>query len=91
MKRDLSAKPAWQEQDLGLPLPDSPHACSVCLPTWESILGYEEGREKVLKRMRTGYPRFFKHPVVERLFAAAKAEDLGRVRRMRFSGTGKPR
>ncbi len=77
MKRDLSAKPAWQEQDLGLPLPDSPHACSVCLPTWDSILGYEEGREKVLKRMRTGYPRFFKHPVVERLFAAAKAEVAG--------------
>lgn len=74
MKRDLSANPAWQEEDLGLPLPDSPHACSVCLPTWDSIVGYEEGREKVLKRMRTGYPRFFKHPVVERLFAAAKAE-----------------
>ena len=72
--RDLLANPAWQEEDLGLPLPDSTHACSVCLPTWDSILGYEEGREKVLKRMRTGYPRFFKHPVVERLFAAAKAE-----------------
>ncbi len=74
MTRDLSADPAWQDKDLGLPLPDSPHACSVCLPTWDSIIGYEEGREKVLKRMRTGYPRFFKHPVVERLFAAAKAE-----------------
>lgn len=74
MTRDLAANPAWQEEDLGLPLPDSPHACSVCLPTWDAILGYEEGREKVVKRMRTGYPRFFKHPAVERLFAAAKAE-----------------
>lgn len=74
MTRDLSAHPAWQEEDLGLPLPDSPHACSVCLPTWNAIVGYEEGRQKVVKRMRTGYPRFFKHPVVERLFAAAKAE-----------------
>jgi cystathionine gamma-synthase len=72
--RDLSAHPAWQEEDLGMPLPDSPHACSVCLPTWDSIIGYEEGREKVVKRMRTGYPRFFKHPAVERLFAAARAE-----------------
>ncbi len=72
--RDLIANPAWQEQDLGAPLPDSPHACSVCLPTWQSVLDYEEGREKVLKRLRTGYPRFFKHPVVERLFAEAKAE-----------------
>jgi cystathionine gamma-synthase len=40
-------------------------------------VGYEEGREKVVKKMRTGYPRFFKHPVVERLFAAAKAEVAG--------------
>lgn len=74
MIRDLSATPAWQEEDLGLPLPDSPHACSVCLPTWDSVIGYEEGRERVVKRMRTGYPRFFKHPAVERLFAAARAE-----------------
>ncbi len=77
MTRNLSANPAWQDEDLGQPLPDSPHACSVCLPTWDSIIGYEEGREKITKRMQTGYPRFFKHPVVERLFAAAKAEVAG--------------
>ncbi len=57
-----------------MPLPDSPHACSVCLPTWDSVLGYEEGREKILKRLRLGYPRFFKHPTVERLFDNARAE-----------------
>ncbi|MEO7100105.1 MAG: PLP-dependent transferase [Luteolibacter sp.] len=77
MTRNLSANPAWQDEDLGLPLPDSPHACSVCLPTWDSIIGYEEGREKITKRMQTGYPRFFKHPTVERLFAAARAEVAG--------------
>lgn len=77
MTRDLSANPAWQEKDLGLPLPDSPHACSVCLPTWDSVIGYEEGRDKILKRMRVGYPRFFKHPTVERLFDNAKAEVAG--------------
>lgn len=77
MTRDLSANPAWQEQDLGLPLPDSAHACSVCLPTWDSVVGYEEGREKILKRMRIGYPRFFKNPTVERLFDNAKAEVAG--------------
>lgn len=75
--RDLSANPAWEEKDLGLPLPDSPHACSVCLPTWDSVIGYEEGRDKVIKRMRVGYPRFFKHPTVERLFDNAKAEVAG--------------
>ncbi len=72
--RDLAANPAWQEEDLGQPLPDSIHACSVCLPTWDSVIGYEEGREKVVKRLRTGYPRFFRSSNVERLFAAAKAE-----------------
>lgn len=77
MTRDLTANPAWQDEDLGIPLPDSPHACSVCLPTWDSVIGYEEGREKVTRRMRTGYPRFFKHPAVERLFAAAKSEVAG--------------
>lgn len=75
--RDLSANPAWEEKDLGQPLPDSPHACSVCLPTWDSVIGYEEGREKVMKRLRVGYPRFFKHPTVERLFDNAKAEVAG--------------
>ena len=72
--RDLLVDPAWQEDDLGCPLPDSPHACSVCLPTWDAVIGYEEGREKVKRRLRTGYPRFFKHPTVERLFDNARAE-----------------
>ena len=75
--RELSAEPAWQDEDLGLPLPDSPHACSVCLPTWKAVVGYEEGLDKVRRRMRTGYPRFFRHSAVERLFTAAKAEVAG--------------
>ncbi len=72
--RDLLANPAWQDEDLGFPLPDSNHACSVCLPTWDAVIGYEEGREKVIRRLRSGYPRFFKHPTVERLFENARAE-----------------
>ncbi len=74
MIRNLSDDPAWQEEDLGLPLPDSPHACSVCLPTWAAVIGYEENRPKIINKLRTGYPRFFKHPSVERLFAEAKAQ-----------------
>ncbi|WP_367872948.1 PLP-dependent transferase [Luteolibacter sp. Populi] len=66
--------PAWQEEDLGIPLPDSPHACSVCLPTWKAVLGYEEARDKVVRRMRMGYPRFFRHPLVARLTSMAAAE-----------------
>lgn len=72
--RDLTANPAWQEADLGIPLPDSSHACSVCLPTWDAVIGYEEGREKVMRRLRSGYPRFFRHPTVERLFDNARSE-----------------
>jgi len=74
VNRDFTINPAWREKDLGQPLPDSPHACSVCLPTWDSVIGYEEGREKVLKRMRAGYPRFFKHPSVVRMMDNARAE-----------------
>lgn len=74
MTRDLSTDPAWEEKDLGQPLPDSIHACSVSLPTWNSVIGYEEGREKVIKKMRLGYPRFFRHPAVERVFEEAHKE-----------------
>lgn len=72
--RNLLLDPAWQEIDLGVPLPDDLHAVSVCLPTWKSIIDYEEGRERVLRKMRVGYPRFFRHPSVERLFEVAQRE-----------------
>ena len=75
--RNLTSEPAWEEEDLGLPLPDSLHACSVCLPTWKAIMGYEDGLEKVHRRLRTGYPRFFRHPLVARLLLTAKAEVAG--------------
>ncbi|HEX5790310.1 MAG TPA: PLP-dependent transferase [Luteolibacter sp.] len=70
----MIASPAWQAEDLGQALPDSIHACSVSLPTWKSIIGYEEKEEKVVKKMRLGYPRFLRNPLVERLFEKAKAE-----------------
>lgn len=71
--RDLVAEPAWESGDLGLPLPDSPHACSVCLPTWDSVVGYEEERDKVLRKLRAGYPRFFLNAHVRALNEAAHA------------------
>ncbi|BDS05752.1 cystathionine gamma-synthase [Oceaniferula spumae] len=54
-----------------MPLPKTQHACSVCLPTWDSVLGYEEGREKVIRKLQSGYPRFFRHPAISRLFSEA--------------------
>ncbi len=43
----------------------------MCLPTWESVLGYEEKRDKVIRKLRAGYPRFVLHPATARLFAEA--------------------
>lgn len=66
--RNLVSDPACNVTDLGVPIPDDRHAVSVCLPTWNSVIGYEEGRDKVMSRLQCGYPRFFLHPAVNRLF-----------------------
>ncbi len=66
--RNLVTDPACNEADLGMPIPDDRHAVSVCLPTWDSVIGYEEQRDKVMSKLQCGYPRFFIHPAVQRLF-----------------------
>ncbi len=62
--RDDLIHPPWRAEDLGLAIPDSPHAVSVALPLWEHVIGYEENDPAVLSAMRTGYPRFFMPRVV---------------------------
>lgn len=53
---------------IGEPLPvDSNHACSVSLPSWASVVGYEEGTPEVVHAMKCGYPRFVYHPYVRQL------------------------
>jgi len=74
--RDVFVEPSWKEEDLGLPIPDDAHAVSMCLPTWDSVIGYEEGYEKVMSKLQLGYPRFFTHPLMKQLFAKAE-NDLG--------------
>ncbi|KAK2628922.1 hypothetical protein QTJ16_002025 [Diplocarpon rosae] len=51
----------------------TPHATSVSLPKWEDNIGYEEGQEWVLSKLKTGYPRFFIHKSI-----AAFAEDTAK-------------
>ena len=47
---------------IGEPLPvDSNHACSVSLPSWASVVGYEEGTPEVVHAMKCGYPNTFSH------------------------------
>ena len=45
-------------QEIGVPIPNIPHAVSVTLPTWEATVGYEEGEDWVVSKMNSGYPRF---------------------------------
>lgn len=67
---------------MGIPVPKTRHACSVCLPTWDAVLGYEKKRAKVMRSLQAGYPRFILHPATERLFRVAReslAENGSRV------------
>ncbi|PVU92558.1 hypothetical protein BB559_003667 [Furculomyces boomerangus] len=44
----------------GKPIPyDSSYAISVSLPLWSDNVAYEEGDINAIKRMESGYPRFF--------------------------------
>jgi cystathionine gamma-synthase len=72
--RDLLKNPLWNARSIGRPMPDTTHACAVSLPTWDSVIGYEEGRDRVMKKLEAGYPRFFLHPLVKRVFAKATEE-----------------
>jgi cystathionine gamma-synthase len=69
--QDLLQQPLWQPEDLGKPLPASLHATSVCMPTWQDVIDYEEGTPRVLDRLYCGYPRFFPHSRTAALFDEA--------------------
>lgn len=75
--RDLLLDPLWRAEDLGHPIPDSPHATSVCLPLWRHAVGYEEGDPAILARLGCGYPRFVYHSRVRELCARARARHCG--------------
>lgn len=63
----LLTQPRWSGDDLGRPLPDSPHAVSVALPRWRDVVAYEEKQPEVVQRLPLGYPRFVIHPLVGEL------------------------
>ena len=73
-ERDPFTDPLSRPEDLGLPLPVLPHAVSMCLPTWDSVIGYEEKDPAVIERLACGYPRFVRHPRVAELCDSATAE-----------------
>ncbi|CAE6463166.1 unnamed protein product [Rhizoctonia solani] len=53
--------------ELGIPIPNLPHAISVSLPTWDDNVGYVSGDKRVVDAMATGYPRFVIHRDVQAL------------------------
>jgi cystathionine gamma-synthase len=52
---------------VGQPVPNTEHAVSVSLPSWKSVVAYEEGEDWVVTKMQTGYPRFFIHLTIQEL------------------------
>jgi len=72
--RDPFTDPFCRPDDLGLAVPESDHAVSVCLPAWADVIGYEEGDPRVVEAFECGYPRFVEHPFVAELFQAAQEE-----------------
>jgi len=65
--RDLFSDPVWRAEELGLAIPDAPHAISVALPRWQDVVGYEEKRPEVVDTLKSGYPRFVIHERVQAL------------------------
>ena len=70
--RNLLSDPAWQGSDLGHPLPDSPHAVSVALPRWRDVIAYEEKDPACRAALKTIYPRFGMHPLIQQLVQPSK-------------------
>src|SRR5713101_1948297 len=67
LTRELMQNPVWRPEQLGQPIPDSPHGISVALPRWRDVVGYEEKTAEVMERVSSGYPRFVIHPLVQKL------------------------
>ena len=65
--RNLFQDPVWKGEELGAPIPASPHAVSVALPRWRDVVGYEEKDTTVINALKSGYPRFFVHAEVQEL------------------------
>lgn len=47
---------------LGQPVPASPHAVCVSIPTMADVVGYETRDPATMAKISTGYPRFVIHP-----------------------------
>ncbi|MEZ6039927.1 MAG: PLP-dependent transferase [Planctomycetaceae bacterium] len=78
MPVDLLKSPRFKAEHLGLPMPDSIHAVSACLPLWRHNVAYEEGDQSVIGQLKSAYPRFCLNPMVRELFRQT-FEPLGKA------------
>jgi len=65
--RDLIINPIWKKSELGLPIPDSRHAVSVALPSWNDVIAYEEKKPECINSLKSIYPRFGINPLLKKL------------------------
>ncbi len=56
---------AFSQIPVGRPIPDSLHAVSLSLPTMQHVRGYEEKSPNTMQHIRSGYPRFVTHHLIE--------------------------
>jgi cystathionine gamma-synthase len=49
---------------LGNKIPDSPHAVSVSLPSISDVIAFKKKEPEIMAKVRSGYPRFVRHPYV---------------------------
>ena len=73
--RDLLKNPIWKNLELGYAIPDSIHAVSVALPTWNDVINYEEKNQECMNLLKSIYPRFGLNPIVKRLCEKVKKEN----------------
>ncbi|KAK9759968.1 Cystathionine gamma-synthase, partial [Basidiobolus ranarum] len=65
----------FQKQEVVTPIPaHTPHAVSVCLPTWEDNIAYEEGEPRIHSAMKSGYPRFCIHFSIKKLMSYCESK-----------------
>merc|ERR1711991_1285311 len=64
--------------ELGYAIPDSIHAVSVALPTWNDVINYEEKDQECMNILKSIYPRFGLNPIVKRLCEKVKKQNYYR-------------
>lgn len=56
-----------RQYPLGHSINGSPHSVCVSLPTMADVIGYEEKDPRVMQAFKSGYPRFFRNPLISQL------------------------